>query len=103
MRIGNKRIIKEGGNNMEDLKQLRDKIDVIDEKIVALFEERMETVLKVAEYKKQNNVPVLNAGREKEVIEKNINRLKNKEFGDSLEKFFIHLMNLSKDEQKKRI
>lgn len=86
---------------MEDLKQLRDRIDEIDEKIVRLFEERMETVLKVAEYKKQNNVPILNTGREKEVIEKNINRLKNKDFGDSLEKFFIYMMNLSKDEQKK--
>lgn len=86
---------------MEDLKQLRDRIDEIDEKIVALFEERMETVLKVADYKKQNNVPILNVNREKEVVEKNKNRLKNKEFGDSLEKFFIHLMNLSKEEQKK--
>lgn len=86
---------------MEDLKQLRDRIDEIDEKIVALFEERMETVLKVAEYKKQNNVPILNAGREKEVVEKNINRLKNKNFGDSLEKFFIYLMGLSREEQRK--
>lgn len=88
---------------MEDLKDFRDKIDEIDEKMVILFEERMETVLKVAEYKKQNNIPIFNEGREKEVIEKNTARLKNKDFEDSLGKFFIHMMNLSKEEQKKII
>lgn len=86
---------------MEDLKQFRDKIDEIDRQLVALFEERMEVVLKVAEYKKQNNIPILNVSREKEVIDKNKLRLKNKDFEDSLELFFINLMNLSKEEQKK--
>ena len=79
------------------------KIDEIDEKMVILFEERMETVLKIADYKKQNNIPIWNEGREKNVIEKNTNRLKNKDFHDSLEKFFIYLMVLSKEEQKKLI
>ncbi|WP_353096005.1 chorismate mutase [Tissierella praeacuta] len=88
---------------MEDLKQLRDRIDEIDEKLVNLFEERMETVLKVADYKKKNNIPILNTNREKEVITKNKLRLKNNDFEDSLESFFIHLMNLSKEEQKKII
>ncbi len=88
---------------MEDLKQFRDKIDEIDRQLVALFEERMEVVLKVAEYKKQNNIPILNVSREKEVIDKNKLRLKNKDFEDSLELFFINLMNLSKEEQKKII
>lgn len=88
---------------MEDLKQLRDRIDEIDEKLVTLFEERMETVLKVADYKKKNNIPILNMNREKEVIAKNKLRLKNNDFEDSLESFFIHLMNLSKEEQKKII
>lgn len=87
---------------MEDLKALRDKIDDIDSKIVDLFEERMEVVLKVAQYKKENKVPILNEGREMEVIGKNKKRLTNKEFEESLEKFFMHLMDLSKDEQRKR-
>lgn len=86
---------------MEDLKQLRDKIDEIDEQIVRLFEERMETVLKVAAYKKENNLPILNQGREEEVIKKNKERLNNKTFEDSLGKFFVYMMDLSKEEQKK--
>lgn len=88
---------------MEDLKQLRDKIDEIDEKLVLLFEERMETVLRVAEYKNQNNLPILNHQRELEVIQKNKKRLNNKAFENSLSKFFVYLMSLSKEEQEKVI
>lgn len=84
---------------MEDLKQLRDKIDNIDREIVQLFEERMETVLKIADYKKKNDIPILNENREKEVIKKSILRLKNKSFQNSLEKFLIYLMSLSREEQ----
>lgn len=87
---------------MEDLKTYRDKIDEIDKELVALFEERMEIVLKVADYKKANNIPIYHEGREKEVIEKNTNRLNNKTFKESLEKFFLYMMNLSKEEQNKR-
>lgn len=62
----------------------------------------MEIVLKVADYKKENNIPILHEGREKEVIEKNKSRLENKYFEDSLGKFFVYMMGLSKEEQKKR-
>ena len=50
---------------MDDLKVYRDKIDKIDAELVALFEERMEIVLKIAAYKKANKLPVYNASREK--------------------------------------
>jgi monofunctional chorismate mutase len=86
---------------MEDLKQLRDKIDEIDEKIVFLFEERMEAVLKIAEYKKQNSISILNENREKDVITKNTLRLKNKAFVHSLERFLTYMMSLSREEQSK--
>lgn len=86
---------------MENLEKLRDKIDKIDEKIIHLFEERMETVIKVAEYKKQNGIPILNEMREKEVIEKSILKLKNKHFEYSLQKLLVFMMNISKEEQDK--
>lgn len=88
---------------MENLNELRDKIDEIDKNIVCLFEERMETVLKVAAYKKQNNMLIFDEDREKKVIEKNMARLKNRAFEESLEKFFVYMMGLSKEEQKKII
>lgn len=87
---------------MEDLKIYREKIDEIDSQLVALFEERMEIVLNIADYKREKNIPILNKSREKEVIEKNTQRLKNKKFEESLGKFFVYLMGLSKEEQEKR-
>jgi monofunctional chorismate mutase len=86
---------------MDDLIQLRERIDEIDGKLVDLFEERMEIALKIAEYKKLNNLPILNSDREKEVLERNKQRLKNRNFEASLENFFENLMNLSKEEQGK--
>ena len=56
-----------------DLKKAREKIDLTDNQIVKLFEERMQTVLEVANYKKDNNLPVYNGDREREII----NRLTN--------------------------
>ena len=87
---------------MEDLKFYREKIDEIDIQLVALFEERMELVLNIADYKRTNNIPILSEKREKEVVERNTNRLNNKDFEESLVKFFEYMMGLSKEEQRKR-
>ncbi|MCD7890442.1 MAG: chorismate mutase [Ruminococcus sp.] len=51
-----------------DLKQLRGKIDDIDGQILSLFLERMEVCRDVADYKRENNLPVFQGGREDEVI-----------------------------------
>ena len=44
-----------------DLKELRQQIDEIDTKIIALYEQRMEIVKQVSIYKIANNIPVLDA------------------------------------------
>ena len=59
----------------------------------------MNVAIKVAEYKIENNLPILNEAREAEVIEKNINRLNNKEYSKLTEKFFTNLMELSRSLQ----
>ncbi len=51
-----------------DLKEIRNEIDAIDEELVKLFEKRMNTVRKVAEYKIENNMPIFNSKREREII-----------------------------------
>lgn len=51
-----------------DLKELRQRIDEIDEKLLPLFLERMEVSKKVAEYKKENGIPILNKTREREIL-----------------------------------
>lgn len=88
---------------MADIEDYRKKIDEIDKEITKLFEERMDTVIKVSEYKKENNLPVFNAKRETEVIKKNIGYLKNKDYTDSISKFFNSLMDISKELENKQI
>ncbi len=54
---------------MTDLLELRDQIDVIDRKIVRLFEERMEICRQVAEYKIASGKKVLDRQREMEKLQ----------------------------------
>ena len=51
-----------------DLMEYRDKIDEIDRKMVALFAERMETAAGIAAYKKEHQLPVLDAERERKKL-----------------------------------
>lgn len=88
---------------MEDLNYLRNKIDKIDEELVSLFERRMEIVKRVAEFKNQNNLPILNEEREKQVIQKNISKLKDNQYACELEEFMSDLMQISKKIQREFI
>ncbi|MBQ2720688.1 MAG: chorismate mutase, partial [Clostridia bacterium] len=53
-----------------DLSKIRKKIDEIDSKLLPLFLERMNLSAEVAAYKKANNLPVLNKGREREILDR---------------------------------
>ena len=88
---------------MSELDGYRNKIDEIDREITRLFEERMNTVIKVGEYKKKNNLPVLNKNREEEVLKKNVGYLKNKEYAEGIKRFFNNLMNIAKDLEHKKM
>lgn len=52
------------------LQPLREEIDRIDEQIVELFRDRMECSRKVAEYKHEHGMEVLNKAREEQLLEK---------------------------------
>ena len=51
-----------------DLQDYRVQIDQIDDEIIRLFKERMEVSLQIAQYKKEHNLPTLDAGREEEKL-----------------------------------
>ena len=53
-----------------DLKEIRTKIDRIDEQLLALFLERMETADQVAAYKNEHHLPIMNKTREREILAK---------------------------------
>lgn len=51
-----------------DLKDYRDKIDSIDDQICNLFQQRMEVVNAIGEFKRENEIPVSASTREREVL-----------------------------------
>jgi len=51
-----------------DLLELRNRIDEIDGELTRLFEERMKAAALVGKYKQENNIPVFNREREREVL-----------------------------------
>ena len=82
-----------------DLKDYRDKLDRIDESILALFHERMETVVEIAAYKKEHGLPVLAAGREKEILDR-VRSASGEELAPYAASLFETLMYLSREYQK---
>ena len=51
-----------------DIKELRGEIDKIDDELVKLFGQRMEVAARIADYKKENNLPILVPAREREKL-----------------------------------
>ena len=85
------------------LEKQRAEIDVIDRDIVALFERRMQVVVEVAQIKKENGMAILDANREKEVIQKVQSYLQDATLKEELAQVFEVMMKVSKDYQRKQL
>jgi len=79
----------------------REIINSCDKEMIELFKKRMYAASLVAEYKKENNLPILDSKREETIINKNVELLDNKELEDYYLEFFKTLLKVSKDYQKK--
>ena len=86
----------------DKLNEARSKINSIDKKIAALFIERMKLAEDVALYKKEHGLPVFDAKREADVIEKN-SELIPCEYREAYLVFLKNVMSLSKERQIKLI
>ncbi|MBU3191489.1 chorismate mutase [Clostridium bowmanii] len=86
-----------------DIVDLRNEIDKIDGNLLSLFEKRMEVVLKIAQYKKKNNIDILNAAREEAVIKETLDLVKNKDLLLEVEEFFKSVMEISRGYQNKNL
>lgn len=84
---------------MSNLNELRTKINEIDKNIARLLEERMNVVRGVIEYKKENNMPILDQGREQDVINNVLSNLNNKEIEPFIKEVYASIMKVSKDYQ----
>ena len=88
---------------MGALDDYRKEIDDIDRELTSLFEKRMNVVLNVAKYKKDNKLEVLQKGREAEVIQKAVDTLNNKDYSDEVVRFMNATMEISRGLQKRKI
>ena len=52
-----------------DLKDYRQEMDAIDEELVSLFVKRMNVAAQIADYKKENNLPIFMPSREREKLQ----------------------------------
>lgn len=81
---------------MEDLKKLRDEIDLIDQKMAKLFEERLQVVSRIAQIKKEKGLPVQDPFRENEVIKKNKEFIEEERFQVYYHDFMEMMMEITK-------
>lgn len=84
---------------MADLQNIREEIDIVDNKLLELFENRMELSLRVAEYKKGTGLPVYDPTREQEKIESLIENIKTPENADAVSDLFTQIMAISRRAQ----
>lgn len=79
-----------------DLENARKEINKIDKEIVHLLERRLNVVMEIGKYKKENNLPVYDEEREKAVINNCLSYLENKKFSNSIEEIYKQIMDSSK-------
>lgn len=84
---------------MANLDDYRSEIDKIDKEMIKLFEKRMNTAYLIGKYKEEHNLPVLNSGREKIVIENAVKNLNDKKLSPYTADFFENMMRISKKYQ----
>ena len=86
---------------MTKLEKARQTINKVDKKMAELFEERMEAVRLVAEYKKEQGLQVEDFSREAEIIAKNSEFISNNELKSYYINFLQSNMDISKNFQHK--
>lgn len=83
-----------------DIKELRKNIDTIDEKLVELIRERMDTAAKIGEYKRENKLPVYDPSRERELFDR-VADMAGKEFGQYTRVLYSTITDVSRSYQRK--
>ena len=88
---------------MKDLNKYRKEIDKVDSKIIKLYEKRMSIVKNITNYKIINNIPVLDSSRESKMLDKNLNKIKNKDYKKYYESVLKGYLDASKKMQEEII
>ncbi len=89
---------------MLSLEKTREKVDELDFQILKALAARFDLMQEVAAYKRANHLPVEDKEREKQLLQKRVEQLKNLNYDDSLfvEQLFTLIMKKAKELQDKR-
>ena len=84
-------------NDKDKIKQVRRHIDRIDTVIITVLAERMSLMPEIAEYKKNNEIPIFDEAREVEIMD-NLKKIAKEQGLDEgfTEEVFLSLFNESK-------
>jgi maltose O-acetyltransferase len=99
------RVIKEieGDNARSPLEMQRQKIDHLDQQIVALLEERMTVVEAIVAVKKEEGKAILDTSREQEVLKKIASFVENNRYNEAIQETYQGLMDASKRFQEEQL
>ena len=84
-----------------DIKELRGQIDKIDDELVRLFGKRMDIAAQIADYKKENNLPIYVPAREREILQE-VAQKAGPEMSNYTRVLYSMLFELSRSYQKKQ-
>lgn len=84
-----------------DIQELRKEIDAIDTQLVQLFSARMDVAARVADYKKEHNLPIYVPSREREILQ-DVAQKAGPEMGNYARVLYSMLFELSRSYQSKR-
>ena len=85
-----------------NIEELRNEIDSIDDELTKLFVKRMETAKLIAEYKKENNLPVFDRGRERDILNR-VTESAPDDIEEYMRSLYVTVFNLSRSYQKKQM
>lgn len=88
---------------MQDLEGYRQAIDEIDRQLVQLFEQRLDIVLQVADYKEKHQMSVLQADREAVVLQQATERLSNPDYQQEIKALFRGMLQVSRHLQQRKL
>jgi chorismate mutase/prephenate dehydratase len=78
--------------NIMGLDALRDRLNIIDERILALLSERAKVIMQVADFKRHHNIPVYVPERELSIIERLRTTNPGPLPGDTIERIYRNIL-----------
>ncbi len=96
-------VIREGRVSTEDLSDLRSQIDELDSSLLELLSKRMRISREIGTYKKEHNMPVLQANRYEEILDRRALDAKTMDMDEKFVKSILEAIHEESVEQQIRI